>query len=116
MVRGQVALALLDEVGKGISGSSRPACPGASGRIKATWLDRGFDGESYNILQDPSHDLAAKEGFVNLLLLGLRLTERAIVVAGPPRSCFVFLSSSSQGWTYRSLVETWSEAIEFDTQ
>lgn len=70
-------------------------CFGASCRIRKTWTDRGFESEAYDVSLDPhGQDLSTKKGFRSLVLLGLRLLPNSIIVAGPPCSCFIFLSCS----------------------
>lgn len=55
----------------------------------------GFRASQFDIATGgPSEDITSKAGFYSLVLMGLRLVQFALIVAGPPCSMFIFLSSS----------------------
>lgn len=67
---------------------------GASASVRKAWEDRGWKGESYDIKLNPKHDITSASGFYVLLDMALRLLPFGLIMAGPPCSLFVFLSSS----------------------
>ena len=68
---------------------------GASGRVAETWKANGKAATSYDIkIGGKEHDITSRVGFFWLLAASLRLQAGALVVAGPPCSLFIFLSSS----------------------
>jgi len=67
---------------------------GASGAVKRTWARHHKKAELYDIKNyGLEHDICSEGGFKNLLQLGLRIKDGGIIVAGPPCSLFIFLSS-----------------------
>jgi len=83
---------------KGFSGRRDLSCLdlfGASGAIKNAWSRNKKKAELYDIKTNgPQHDICSEGGFENLLQLGLRIKPGGVIVAGPPCSLFIFLSSS----------------------
>ncbi|CAE7740361.1 RHM1 [Symbiodinium sp. CCMP2456] len=68
---------------------------GASGAIKKAWSGHHKKAELYDIKTNgPQHDICSEGGFENLMRMGLRIKPGGVIVAGPPCSLFIFLSSS----------------------
>ena len=59
-----------------------------------TFVRAGFRAQSYDITNDEQDDVTTKEGFYRLLRYLLELVPGGVVLAGPPCSLYVFLSSS----------------------
>ena len=59
------------------------------------WLDEGYHAGKCDIC-DPfvNYDILSRRGFKNILRHGLSLKEGGIVIAAPPCSMFIYLSSS----------------------
>ena len=70
----------------------------ASAKVKHAWTRRGERAENYDIVSGgPEEDITTERGFAVLMLKGLRLLAFiSLVVAGPPCSMFVWLSSSQR--------------------
>lgn len=68
---------------------------GASGRVTSTWARAGHAAEKFDIKTGgASHDICSKQGCLHFLHMCLRLQKGGIVVAGPPCSLFIWLSTS----------------------
>ena len=58
------------------------------------FLEMGYNAQASDIMTDPAADISKQSGFFALLGLALRLQEHGLILAGPPCSLFIFLSSS----------------------
>ena len=65
-----------------------------SGAVSKAFSESGHSTVSYDIVIDPSCDFTSKKGFLNAVLLVLRLESGGLIMAGPPCSLWIFLSSS----------------------
>ncbi|CAK9027613.1 unnamed protein product [Durusdinium trenchii] len=61
---------------------------GASKQISKAWEAEGFNAASYDIKSNKKHDICSQTGFMELIKLGLSLTDSALICAAPPCSMY----------------------------
>lgn len=67
---------------------------GHSCAIRFKFRQMAYRAEAWDLTLSPSHDITTRAGVRDLLSVGLRLLNGALVCAGPPCSLWIFLSSS----------------------
>ena len=73
-----------------------------TGMGRDAFVNEGYKAVATDILSHPEHDITSATGFYALLTLLLRLVQGGVVLADPPCSMWIFLSSSYHGRTKAS--------------